>query len=207
MLNLFQQQGVFFDLFERLAAHVVAAAEQLRAVGQTYPHSDGAIQKIREEEHRADEITHEILARLDSNFQTPIDREDIHGLAGDLDTIVDDIDALVKRLPLFHVEKIEPPFMRQADVLLEAVGDIRTAVSHLRHQHHLSEMMPQLLEIHRLENVGDDNHHAALSELFGGGHDIMFVIKWKELYDLLEAAIDGCEDTANTLRRIALRNQ
>jgi uncharacterized protein len=97
--------------------------------------------------------------------------------------------------------------VKQADVLVQAVRDVDKAVHQLRNRHRLAEMAPQLVEIHRLENVGDENHYSALSALFDGTHETIEVIRWKALYDLLESAIDGCEDVANTLQRIALRNQ
>lgn len=206
MLELFQPQTIFFDLFDKLAAEVVVSAERLRTLSRDYPHNKGEIERIREEEHRADDITHEILSRLDRNVQTPIDREDIHALAGDLDNIVDAVDALSKRFTLYHIDSVEGAFVAQTEVLIKAARNVQEAVARLRNGRRLSEVSPNLIEIHRLENVADDNHHAAISQLFDGSHDPLFVLKWRELYELLEAAVDGCEDVGNSIERIILKN-
>jgi len=131
---------------------------------------------------------------------------DIHELVGGLDDIIDGIDALAKRFPLFHVTSIEPVFAQQADLLVQATVAVSEAVHRLRKSRKLSELSDKLIEIHHKESVGDDNHHAALSRLFSGQTEPLDVIKWKELYDYIEDAIDGCEDVGNTLERIVLKN-
>jgi len=206
MINLLPKDTVFYDLFEKLAAHVVSTSEHLRRLARTYPDGAGEhIALIRQEEHDADELAHAALDRLDRTFITPFDREDIHMLVGGLDDIVDTIDALAKRFPLYHVQAIEPAFQRQADTLVHATVAVSEAVHRLRKSRKLSELSDKLIEIHRLENEGDDNNHAAVSKLFQG-NDALYVMKWKEFYDLIESAIDGCEDVSNTLERIILKN-
>ena len=125
---------------------------------------------------------------------------------GGLDDIIDGIDALAKRFPLFHVKSVEPVFEQQADLLVQATVAVSEAVHRLRRSRKLSELSDKLIEIHHKESVGDDNHHAALSRLFDGTVDPLEVMKWKELYDYIEDAIDGCEDVGNTLERIVLKN-
>jgi hypothetical protein len=206
MFNLLPRDTVFFDLFEGMSRHVVRSAEHLRQLAQKFPDITGSIQRIREEEHAADELAHQALERLDRTFITPFDREDIHALVGELDDIIDAVDALAKRFPLFHVKQMEPMFLKQADVLVGATVTLEEAVSRLRKSRKLSELSDALIEIHHKESLGDDNHHAAMSRLFQGDVDPLEVIKWKELYDLIENAIDGCEDVGNTLERIVLKN-
>jgi len=206
MFNLLPKDTVFFDLFEGLAKHAVNAAGHLAALAHSFPEISGPLQRIREEEHGADELAHTALERLDRTFITPFDREDIHTLIGELDDIIDSIDALAKRFPLFHVKKMEPGFVQQADLLVEATKVVEEAVHRLRANRKLSELSKQLIEIHHKESMGDDNHHAAMSRLFEGGTDPLEVIKWKELFDYIEEAIDGCEDVGNTLERIVLKN-
>src|SRR5690349_6930150 len=204
MINLLPKDTVFFDLFENIAGHMVTAASHLRSLAQTFPNTAADIQRIRNEEHQADELAHKALDRLDRTFITPFDREDIHQLVGELDDIIDNIDALAKRFPLFHVTTIEPDFQKQADVLVQATVAVSDAVHRLRQSRKLSELSDKLIEIHHKESVGDDNHHAAMSRLFAGGTDALDVLKWKELYDLIEEAIDNCEDVGQTLERIVL---
>ena len=206
MFNLLPKDTVFFDLFEGLAGHAVSSAEHLRTLARQFPDITGPLQKIREEEHSADGLAHTALERLDRTFITPFDREDIHTLIGEIDDIIDSIDALAKRFPLFHVKKMEPIFLQQAELLVAATIVVREAVHRLRKDRKLSELKEQLIDIHHKESEGDDNHHAAMSRLFEGGTDALEVIKWKELYDYIENAIDGCEDVGNTLERIVLKN-
>jgi uncharacterized protein len=206
MINLLPKDTVFFDLFEGLSRHAVSSAEHLRQMVRNFPNIEPHLQRIREEEHAADQLAHTALDRLDRTFITPFDREDIHELVGGLDDIIDGIDAVAKRFPLFHVTAVEPTFALQADVLVQATVAVSEAVHRLRKSRKLSELSDKLIEIHHKESVGDDNHHAALSRLFGGGTDALDVLKWKELYDYIEDAIDGCEDVGNTLERIVLKN-
>jgi predicted phosphate transport protein (TIGR00153 family) len=206
MFNLLPKDTVFYDLFDNIADRVVASATHLHKLVQDFPRIDGAIQMIRNEEHEADNLCHAALDRLDRTFITPFDREDIHTLVGGLDDIVDAIDALAKRMPLFHVKGIPSGFIKQTEVLLAAARAVDEAVSRLRRTRKLSELSDKLIEIHHQESVGDDNHHAAMSELFGGEVEPLEVMKWKELYDYIEEAIDGCEDVGNTLERIVLKN-
>jgi predicted phosphate transport protein (TIGR00153 family) len=206
MFNLLPKDTVFFDLFEKIAQHVVASAKHLQRLAREFPRVDASIQLIRNEEHEADNLAHTALDRLDRTFITPFDREDIHGLIGELDDIVDAIDALGKRFPLFHVKEMDPYFVKQTDVLVAATEAVREAVHRIRKSRKLSELSDKLIEIHHHESVGDDNHHAAMHSLFSGKTDALEVMKWKELFDYIENAIDGCEDVGNTLERIVLKN-
>ena len=206
MFNLLPKDTVFYDLFEDLVKHVVASAKQLNQLVGEFPRIEASLQMIRNEEHEADNLAHQALDRLDRTFITPFDREDIHTLVGGLDDIIDAIDALVKRMPLFHVKSIPPMFVAQTEVLIKAAEAVKDAVFRLRKSRKLSDLSQALIEIHHHESVGDDNHHAAMSDLFGGGTDALEVLKWKELYDYIEEAIDGCEDVGNTLERIVLKN-
>lgn len=206
MFNLLPKDTVFYDLFEGLARHAVSSAEHLRQLAKHYPNAAEHVQRIRDEEHAADELAHQALDRLDRTFITPFDREDIHELIGGLDDIIDLIDSLAKRFELFHVEQMETDFQKQADVLVQATVTLSEAVHRLRKSRKLSELSDKLIAIHHSESLGDDNHYAAMSRLFQAGTDALHVIKWKELYDLIEEAIDNCEDVGNTLERIVLKN-
>ena len=206
MFNLLPKDTVFFDLFEGLARHAVGCAEDLRHLAHNFPNIEGDLQRIREHEHKADDLAHQALARLDSTFITPFDREDIHELVNNLDDIIDTVDALAKRFPLYHVTSVDPIFAQQADLLVQATKAMSDAVHQLRKTRKLSELSAQLIEIHRLESVGDDNNHAAVSQLFAGNISPLEVMKWKELFDLVEESIDHCEDVGHTLERIVLKN-
>lgn len=206
MFNFLPKDTVFFDLIENLSRHMVASAQHLQKLVEDFPKVEQAIALIRKEEHEADDLAHAALDRLDRTFITPFDREDIHTLVGELDDIVDAIDALAKRIPLFHVEQLDPNFIKQTQVLVDATKAVNEAVHRLRKSRKLSELSDKLIEIHAHESLGDDNHHEAMSHLFDGSVDALSVVKWKELYDYIEGAIDGCEDVGNTLERIVLKN-
>lgn len=210
MFNLLPRDTKFFDLFDSLSDHVVAAAEALRSMAHSFPHVDKQIQQIRDLEHAADSLAHTALDRLDRTFITPFDREDIHALVGELDDIVDSIDFLSKRFTLYHFTEIEDDFKRQTDVLVRAVAALNSAVHRLRTSRKLADYQPDLKAIGKLEKEGDDNNHAAVSRLFttdNGSHlNPIEVMKWKEFYDRIETAIDGCEDVGNTIERIVLKN-
>ncbi|CAN5483193.1 DUF47 family protein [soil metagenome] len=206
MFNLLPKDTVFFDLFENLSRHAVTSAEHLRQLAKSFPDIDGHVQLIRNEEHSADDLTHKALERLDQTFITPFDREDIHELVNGIDDIIDSIDALAKRFRIYHVDSLPQLFKTQTDVLVQATVALSEAVHRLRKTRKLSELKDVLIEIHRLESVGDDNNHNAISNLFDGTVAALDVLKWKELYNYLEEAIDGCEDVGNTLERIVLKN-
>jgi uncharacterized protein Yka (UPF0111/DUF47 family) len=206
MFHLLPRDTVFYDLFEGLSGHAVKAASTVQQLARSFPDVTPFIQRIREEEHQADELAHQCLDRLDRTFITPFDREDIHTLVGELDDIIDGVDALAKRFPLFHVKRMEDIFIKQTGVLLKATEMVDEAVKRLRHSRKLPDLSDALIAIHTQESIGDDNHHAAMSGLFNGSVDALEVLKWKELYDMMEDAIDDCEDVGNTLERIVLKN-
>src|SRR3954464_14812485 len=206
MINLLPKDTVFFDLFENIARHSVSAAEHLRKMAKAFPNGGAELQQIRNHGHECDNLAHQALERLDRTFITPFDREDIHELVGGLDDIVDTVDAIAKRVELYHFKGMQSWFLKQTDVLVQATVVVSEAIHRLRKARKLSELSDRLIEIHRLESVGDDNNHAAVSELYNGSTETLEVIKWKEFYDLIETAIDACEDVGNTLERIVLKN-
>jgi len=206
MINLLPKDTVFFDLFERLAVHAISSAEHLRTLAKRFPEIENEVMRIRQEEHQADELMHKALERLDQTFITPFDREDIHELVNGMDDIIDTIDALAKRFKIYHVDAMPALFMQQTDVLVQATVALSDAVHRLRKSRKLSELKEVLIEIHRLESVGDDVNYAAISQLFEGNTPTLDVMKWTRLFDYIEEAIDGCEDVGNTLERIVLKN-
>src|SRR3954464_10667803 len=153
MFNFLPKDTVFYDLFEKLVQHVVASAKQLNHLVGQFPRIEASLQMIRNEEHAADDLAHQALDRLDRTFITPFDREDIHTLVGGLDDIIDAIDALVKRMPLFHVKSIPPMFVAQTEVLIKATEAVKDAVFRLRKSRKLSDLSQTLIEIHHHESA------------------------------------------------------
>ena len=185
----------------------MSTANHLRALAREFPENvDSYAQRIRQAEHDADKLAHEALERLDRTFITPFDREDIHALVGELDNIVDASDALAKRFNLFHIKEMAPEFKKQTENLVGATMALRDAVYQLRKTRKLHDLQAKLIELHQWENTGDDTNHAAMSRIFDGQIDALNVLKWKNIFDLIEEAINGCEDAGNTLERIVLKN-
>jgi uncharacterized protein Yka (UPF0111/DUF47 family) len=206
MFNLLPKDTIFYDLFEGLAMHSVSCAGHLHQLAVNFPNINEQIARIRQEEHDADQLSHQALDRLDRTFITPFDREDIHALVGELDSIVDNINALAKRLSSYHVKTLEPAFVKQSEILVQSTIALAGAVKLLRTTRKLTDLQAKIIEVHRLENVGDDNHLAAISKLFEPGTDPLHLIKWKEFFTFMESAIDGCEDATNVIERIILKN-
>ncbi len=206
MFSILSHNTGFFDLMERASAIVVRTAEAYAQIAQDYANREDSVSRIRQCEHDGDDITHRTLEMLDKTFITPFDREDIQALMKRMDDIIDDIDAASKRLMLYRIAELTPWFSKQTTVLVRAAKLIAQAVAQLRNLRKPEVMQEHLVEIHHLENIGDDNNHAAVAELYDGAGDPILVMKWKEIYDLTERAIDRCEDVAKTIEAIVLKN-
>lgn len=205
MLNLFERNAPFFDLFDELAGHVASATEHLQRLAAGFPASGPEIGVIGGFKRDADAAGRRLVERLNHSFLPPIDADDVHALVGALGDVVDAVDAVARRFSTYHVEAVEPLFVEQAGVLVRAAAAVREAVGRLRASRKLSDLRETLIEIHRLESLGDDNHHRALASLFDGSRPVLFVMKWKELYALVEQAIDDCEDVGNVVERTVLK--
>jgi len=206
MLSIIPRDRTFFDLFEKAAGVVVRVAEAYVELARDYAHREDHVAHIRQLEHDGDEIAHRTFDHLDQTFITPFDREDIETLILLMDDVIDEIDAAAKRLTLYRIPAPTAALLKQTEVLLKACRLTGQAVGRLRNLKRPNGLHDILVEIHHLENVGDDNNHAALAELFDQGGDPLLVMKWKEIYELTERAIDKCEDIANAIRGIQLKN-
>ncbi len=207
MFGVIPRDTGFFDLFERAADVVLRTAEAYSNLARDYDNREEYIGRIRQFEHDGDEIAHAALDKLDKTFITPFDREDIQRLMMNMDDVVDEIDAASKRMTLYQIPEPTVWFAKQTDVLVRACRLVSDAIPKLRNLKKPDSLHQALVEIHRLENVGDDNNHAAVAELFNKNADNpILVMKWKEIYDLTERAIDGCEDIADIIEGIVLKN-
>lgn len=207
MLSLIPRDRRFFDLFEQAAGLLVRAAQAYVDLLREYPQRERWIAVIRQIEHEGDEITHRTLAKLDTTFITPFDREDIYSLMKLMDDVIDEIDAASKRLVLYQIDRPTAALGKLTDVLLRATQCVAAAVGELRnHNKKHDSLRMHLVEIHAMENAGDDINHAAAAELYATSTNPIEAMKWKEIYDLTERAIDRCEDVANTIDAIILKN-
>jgi hypothetical protein len=206
MFSLIPHDVGFFKLFEEAADVVRRTADAYAELARDYSRKDQWIARIRQFEHDGDNITHQTLAKLDQTFITPFDREDIQNLMVRMDDVIDEIDASAKRLTLYLIDEPTDWFVRQTEVLVQAATLLGEAIAGLRNLKKSHLIQPMLVEIHRLENVGDENNHAAVAELFNTSADPILVMKWKEIYDMTERAIDACEDVANVIEAIIIKN-
>ena len=203
--SLIPKERKFFELFEGQAAHNVEAAKVFKELVQKWSLESPLFDRLRDIEHEADITTHEIKDRLNRTFVTPFDREDIHELASDLDDVVDLIQAIASRMLLYRVERTTEELVQMADILQLATENIRKAVRELQRPEKQRRLLDYCIEINRLENAGDQMLGVGLGRLFQGSPDPLEVIKWKEIYEVTEAAIDKCEDVANTLESIVVK--
>jgi uncharacterized protein len=193
----------FFDLFEEAAGNIVRAAGLLKDMLTDYPDKADLVREILICEQDGDRITHEIIQRINQTFVTPIDREDILALASGLDDVVDFTEEVADYFVLYKIEAPMEQAVQLADVLEQATREVQQTVPRLRE---LKDISHHTVEIHRLENDGDRMVREAMASLFEGGIDPMVVIRWKDIYEKLENAIDATETVANILEGIAIKN-
>jgi predicted phosphate transport protein (TIGR00153 family) len=194
---------VFFGLFEESAANVLRAAELLDEMLRSFPEQHGLARAILLCEQEGDRITYDIIQRLNATFVTPIDREDILELASGLDDIVDLTEEVADYLGLYRIEAPMEQAQRLAHILMEACRKICEAVPRMRGFQDVSHFTN---EIHRLETDGDRVTREAVASLFDTGIDPMVVIRWKDIFERLEEAVDATEHIANVIANIVVKN-
>ncbi len=202
-LPLIPREEKFYDMFVDDAANVLAGARLLETFFRNYGDRERIAVQLRELEHRGDQISHEIGHKLEATFVTPFDREDIHALISRLDDILDLIEEVADTCILYHISEPTPVAVQQTEILVKQCVQVREALTHLRAFKGLEKYW---IEIHRLENDGDQVARKAIAGLFRDGDNPLDVIKWKDVYSLLEDAIDSCEDAANVIERIVVKH-
>ena len=193
----------FFDLFEEAGRNIARAAEMLDQMLETWPDRRELARDIRLCEQEGDRITHDIIHRLNATFVTPLDREDILALASALDDVVDYTEEVADFLGLYQIEAPMEQSQRLAQILVQAARQVAEALPRIRG---FRDIGHYTVEINRLENDGDRVTREAMASLFEGGIDPMVVIRWKDIYERLEQAIDACEHVANVLEGIVIKN-
>jgi predicted phosphate transport protein (TIGR00153 family) len=200
---LISRDRQYFDLFEEAAGNIVRAADLLDQMLRSFPERADLARDILICEQEGDRITHDIIRRLNETFVTPIDREDIYGLASGLDDVVDYTEEVADYLGLYQIEAPMEQAQRLAHVLLQASRQIAEAMPRLRN---FDDISHYTVEVNRLENDGDRITREAVASLFHGGIDPMVVIRWKDIFERLENAIDSTEQVANILEGIVIKN-
>jgi len=197
MFNLIPREVRFFDLFDQQSQHIIKAAGLLHAMVHDFGDARAKANAIKEVEHQGDQVTHEIVRRLNTTFITPIDREDIHDLATHLDDVLDYIEAAAERLVVYRIKEPTSACRAMAEVIVQQTHSMDRAIKCLRtmdqsfHEH--------AVEVNRLENAADALLRDSLAALFEEQGDPIEVIKWKEIYETMEIVTDRCEDVANVM--------
>jgi hypothetical protein len=202
VFQVIPRERLFYGLLEQAADNVAAGARELASLVEALPEAAAQHQRIRDLEHEGDDLTHQIIATLNTTFVTPFDRQDIHKLASTLDDVLDAIEAVSDLLVLHRVEQPLPAVGQLAGVLVQITQAVVREVGHLRA---LSSVERDWGEINRLEREGDRIYRRATAELFSGDHPAIEVLKWKDIVDHVEDAIDRCQSISNIIESIALK--
>jgi predicted phosphate transport protein (TIGR00153 family) len=206
MFSLIPKEMIFFDLFEEAAKNAHQGALALVDLLENYTNIPDKVKRIKDIEHAGDKITHTTIEKLNQTFITPLDREDIHELICRLDDIIDLIDTAVARMHLYKIDKPTEDAKALGRVLVKATQIIMELLPKMRNLKLSSSLLQDCIAIHTQENEGDRIEQHALASLFENGHDPIFIIKWKDIYEELESATDRCEDVANVIEGIVLKN-
>jgi uncharacterized protein len=194
----------FFEHFDEHIALTIEGAKELLALTSNGGDLDAFASRIKDAEHKTDLITHRCVADLHKTFITPIDRAAIHSLIKRLDDIMDFADSAASRMALYKLTQMRPEARQQAEVLLKAAEQLQQAIKGLRNLKNAHVINTHCIAVHGLENEGDTILNGALARLFNSDEDPILVIKWKEIFESLEKAIDRCQDVAIVIEGIVL---
>ncbi|MDO8526473.1 MAG: DUF47 family protein [Deltaproteobacteria bacterium] len=202
---LFSKGKEFFDLIDRVAQNVLESAKALENFVAHSP-TEAQLRTLEDLEHKGDQLTHDTIQLLNQTFITPLDREDIHALVSSMDDILDYIYGSANRMILYKITNVSEEFKVLARILVRTAEEVAKAALRLRDLKHPQMILAQCIEINRLENEADDAHRLAVATLFDREKDPINIIKIKEILDHMETATDRCEDVANVLESIVLKN-
>jgi predicted phosphate transport protein (TIGR00153 family) len=203
---LLPQEDRFFALFKEQVENVLTGARALLDLLRHYENVDHKTTQIHQIEHQGDNLCHAINNSLDSTFVTPLDREDIHALAGSIDRVIDYIDAGAKRMQVFHIKKPTAEMIKLAEYIERCVVELSQVVPKLSNPSYSEVIRVHLAEIVRLEKEADQLHHHALARLFEDEKDAIKLIKLKEVTEFLENAVDMCERVSQVIESIVVKN-
>ena len=192
-------------MFDQLASTAVEAANYFYELTSNGVYNEEVVSKMQEIEHRGDQITHDIIDSLNKTFITPFDREDIHSLANELDSIIDMLNTMTNRMKVYRISGVNNDLVEFAEVLKKSTAAVELAVRALRNTKKLMSAREHCIEINRLENVGDRMRDTILGKLFDNSTDPIYLIKWKEIIIDAETALDICEDVANVIESIIVK--
>jgi len=203
-LSLMPRKGTFFVLFIQHAENALEAAQALEKLVTDFTRLEDKVRDIHAIEHYGDKLTHQIIEELNATFVTPLDREDIVGLASKIDDVTDVCYDVAEMISLYKVAAIRPAAVRQVQTLVQAAQEV---VVVMRDLEKLRGLEPHWIKVHTLENEGDAIFREAVADLFARTTDPVEVIKWKDIHGLIEVAVDRCEDVANIVEMIVVKHK
>lgn len=203
MFSLIPKEEKFFDMFTEVAENIRESAILLEKMLQANADFRDLAESIKSREHKGDRLTHELITKLNKTFIVPIDREDIYSLSSTIDDVLDVIESVARRLVLFKIQRIGEASSLLSHLLVRSTTEIVSAITELRNG---MKVLNHCIEINRLEEEADHIYHEALAELFEFETDPINLIKRKELLETLETALDKCEDVANVIEGIVVKN-
>jgi predicted phosphate transport protein (TIGR00153 family) len=204
-ISLVPQRREFFELYNQAAANAVEISQLLVQMLEGFPDNrDTLLREIKDAEHEGDRFTHEVVDLLNRTFVTPFDRDDMYRLAGVIDDICDHIDEAAGKVVGFGVERIRDKAKQQAEVIHRAAMKLQEAISKLEG---FKDSKRQLIELRELEDEGDRLNRESIAELFAEAGDPLVVLRWKDIHEQLEEAVDACENAADVLEAILVKNR
>ena len=206
MFRMTQRETSFFDVFESASEIAYQSAVILQDLVLRYEDPDASIKALEEKEHEGDQQVHAMMERLNKSFITPIDREDLFLISKELDDITDAIESTAHLFSMFDVRTVREDAKAFVKLIVEATGELHGLTKEMKGFKKSKELKPKVIEINRLENEGDRLHRRAVHALFTQEKDPLEVLKWKEVYENLESALDACEHVANIILGVVVKH-
>ena len=205
-MKFIPKEEKFFDFFEELIGRIEAGGILFLELVDAGSYDEARVARLKEIEHEADVITHRTCSKMHTTFLTPLDREDIYSLVNKMDSILDMTEGAATRLLLYRVKEPSPALCEQARILNQIINKVKTIIYALRDMKNASLILQTCVEIHTLENAGDVTLRTTMARLFENEQDVRELIKWKDIHERIEEAIDVCEDVSNIVEGIVLKN-
>jgi hypothetical protein len=203
--SLLPKEYEFFDMFDNLAAHCVTASKQFQENMNKSVFSEDDVKKIKEIERAADSIVFEIVEKLNKTFITPIDREDIHSLAHELDSVIDYMLKVSNYMKIYKVTDINPKFVEEVRLIDKSIQSLTKAVKALRNMKDTKKILRYCTEVNYIEDEGDQLKNDAIAELFSGNNDAIYIMKWKDIFQTAEKVLDQSDKVAKIVESIVVK--
>jgi uncharacterized protein len=201
-----RKEEIFFDLFVETTEMSCMAARKLDELINNFVDADKKIKEIEEIEHECDQSVHNILRQLNKSFITPIDREDIYEISKMLDNITDAIESTAHKFNMFNVKSMTEDAKKLSNLIIQCTEELKGVMVEMKSMKTSKTLTKKIIEVNRIENIGDEVYREAMAKLFADGMPAIDVIKWKEIYEYLENSLDACEDVANIVEGVVMKH-